>query len=61
MSTDFHKEALTMNRELCLAQGQYLFFKKASEAKMAPNVLSKIAAQTAIYFDNSHKENQNER
>jgi len=43
-SVDFHKEALTMNRELCLAQAQYLFYKKASEAGMAGGVLSKIAA-----------------
>jgi hypothetical protein len=57
-SVDFHKEALTMNRELCLAQAQYLFFKKATDAGMAGNVLSKVAAQTAIYFDNAHKENQ---
>lgn len=55
-SIDFNKEALTMNREMCLAQAQYLFFKKASDAGMAPNVLAKIAAQTAIYFDNAHKE-----
>ena len=55
-SIDFNKETLTMNRELSLAQAQYLFYKKASEAGMAPNVLSKIAAQTAIYFESAHKE-----
>ena len=43
-STDFNKETLTMNSNLCLAQAQYLFFKKASDAGMAPKVLAKIAA-----------------
>lgn len=57
-SPDFHKESLTMNRELCLAQAQYLFFKKASDAGMAGSVLAKVAMQTSMYFDNAHKENQ---
>ena len=49
-SCDFNKEALNMNSNLCLAQAQYLFFKKASDAGMAPAVLSKVAAQVSIYF-----------
>jgi len=49
-TTDFCKETLTMNSNLCLAQAQYLFFKKASDAGMAPKVLARLAAQTAIYF-----------
>ena len=49
-TTDFAKETLTMNSNLCLAQAQYLFFKKASDAGMAPKVLAKIAAQVSMYF-----------
>ena len=44
LTTDFNKETLTMNSNLCLAQAQYLFFKKASDAGMNPAVLAKIAA-----------------
>ena len=42
-----------MCSNLCLAQAQYLFFKKASDAGMAPKVLAKIAAQVSIYFQKS--------
>ena len=52
------KETLTQNSNLCLAQAQYLFFKKASEAGMNPTVLSKIAAQVALYFDKAFQANQ---
>jgi hypothetical protein len=57
-STDFDKECLNMLSNLCLAQAQYLFFKKASDAGMQGPVLAKIAAQTAIYFDTAHRDNQ---
>jgi len=57
-SVDFNKETLTQNSNLCLAQAQYLFFKKASDAGMAPTVLSKIAAQVAIYFEKAFECNQ---
>ena len=57
-STDFNKETLTMNSNLCLAQAQYLFFKKASDAGMAAGVLAKIAAQVAIYFEKAFESNQ---
>ena len=52
------KETLTQNSNLCLAQAQYLFFKKASEAGMNASVLSKIAAQVALYFDKAFQANQ---
>lgn len=50
-STDFCKETLTMCSNLCLAQAQYLFFKKASDAGMAPKILARVSAQVSIYFD----------
>lgn len=57
-TTDFSKETLVMNSHLCLAQAQYLFFKKASDAGMPPAMLSKIAAQVAIYFQKAFESNQ---
>ena len=57
-TADFSKEALTQNSNLCLAQAQYLFFKKASDAKMKPPILSKIAAQISIYFEKAYNANQ---
>ena len=57
-TTDFNKESLTMNSNLCLAQAQYLFFKKASEAGMNAGVLSKIAAQVSTYFEKAFENNQ---
>lgn len=57
-STDFNKETLSQNSNLCLAQAQYLFFKKASDAGMKPAVLSNVAAQVAIYFDKAFEANQ---
>ena len=47
-----------MNSNLCLAQAQYLFFKKASDAGMASNVLAKIAAQVSLYFEKAYENNQ---
>ena len=57
-STDFAKETLTQNSNLCLAQAQYLFFKKASDAGMKPTVLAQVAAQVAIYFEKAFEANQ---
>jgi hypothetical protein len=54
---DFSKEALVMNSNLCLAQAQYLFFRKARDAKMKPLVLSKICAQISIYFQKAYESN----
>lgn len=47
-----------MNSNLCLAQAQYLFFKKASEANMNATVLAKIAAQVSLYFQKAFDNNQ---
>lgn len=47
-----------MNSNLCLAQAQYLFFKKASESGMNANVLAKIAAQVSLYFEKAFENNQ---
>ena len=57
-STDFNKETLVMNSNLCLAQAQYLFFKMASDKNMPPTILSKVAAQVSIYFQKAHDNNQ---
>ena len=57
-SCDFTKESLIQNSNLCLAQAQYLFFKKATDAGMNASVLSKIAAQVAIYFQKAFDNNQ---
>ena len=57
-TTDFTKETLTMLSNLCLAQAQYLFFKKASEAGMNAGVLAKIAAQVSIYFEKAFDNSQ---
>lgn len=57
-SCDFNKETLTMNSNLCLAQAQYLFFKKASDAGMNPIVLAKVASQVSIYFEKAFESNQ---
>jgi hypothetical protein len=55
---DFSKEALTMCENLCLAQAQYLFFRKARENKMKPVTLAKICAQIGIYFQKAFESNQ---
>jgi len=47
-----------MNCNLCLAQAQYLFFRKARDNKMKPVTLSKIAAQISIYFGKAFDANQ---
>ncbi len=43
VSCDFTSESLGMLSNLMLAQAQYLFYRKALEAGMKPNVLAKIA------------------
>ena len=57
-SCDFNKEALSQNTNICLAQAQYLFYKKATDAGMNAMVLSKVAAQVAIYFGKAFELNQ---
>ena len=44
-----------MNSNLCLAQAQYLFLKKATDAGMNSGVLSKVSAQVALYFEKAHE------
>jgi programmed cell death 6-interacting protein len=58
VTTDFTNESLSMLTNLSLAQAQYLFYKKASEAKMKPALLSKIAMQISEYFAEAHKFSQ---
>jgi len=43
VTVDFTSEALGMLSSLMLAQAQYLFYRKASEAGMKPMTLSKIS------------------
>lgn len=49
-SLDFAKETLQMNSNLCLAQAQYLFFRKGSDAGLPADKLAEVAAQVGIYF-----------
>jgi hypothetical protein len=57
-TVDFSKESLTMSVNLCLAQAQYLFYRKAKENNMKKNVLAKICAQIAVYFQKAFEANQ---
>lgn len=57
-TTDFSKESLSMCTNLCLAQAQYLFFRKARDNNMKKGVLAKICAQIAIYFSKAFEDNQ---
>jgi hypothetical protein len=50
VTVDFTSDALGMLSYLCLAQAQYLFFKKASDAKMKAGILAKIGMQVSDYF-----------
>ena len=50
VSPDFTAECLGMLSNLMLAQAQYLVYKMATEKKMKPEVLSKIALQISWYF-----------
>ena len=56
-TVDFSKEALIMNSNLCLAQAQYLFFRKAQDSGMKPAVLAKICAQVSLYFQKAFENN----
>ena len=42
-SSDFSNENLSMMSHLMLAQAQYLFYKKALEAKMKGELVAKVA------------------
>ena len=44
-----------MLSNLMLAQAQYLFYKKASDAGMKAGVLAKIAMQVAEYFKKAYE------
>jgi len=57
-SVDFTAEAMSMNSNLMLAQAQYLFLRKATEAGMAPTMISKIAMQVAEYFKKAYEFSQ---
>lgn len=54
MSCDFTSESLGMLTNLMLGQAQYLFYRKALEAGMKPNVLAKIAMQVSEYFKKAY-------
>lgn len=47
-----------MNSNLCLAQAQYLFFRKARDSKRQPADLSKVCAQISLYFQKAFECNQ---
>jgi hypothetical protein len=55
ITVDLSKESLTMCSNLCLAQAQYLFFKKARESGMKGATLAKICAQIAVYFQKAYE------
>jgi BRO1-like domain len=54
VTIDFTSEALGMLSNLMLAQAQYLFYKKASDAGMKAATLAKIAMQVAEYFKKAY-------
>ena len=53
-SPDFTNEVLSMLSNLMLAQSQYLFYKMATDNKMKPEMLSKIALQISHYFKSAY-------
>lgn len=61
VSPDFTAECLGMLSNLMLAQAQYLFYKMATEKKMKPEVLSKIALQISYYFKEAYSLSQTNR
>ena len=61
VSPDFTAETLGMLSYLMLAQSQYLFYKMATEKKMKPEVLSKIALQISNYFKEAYQLSQTNR
>lgn len=58
VTCDFTSEALGMLSNLMLAQAQYLFYKKAMDAGLKANVLSKTAMQVAEYFKKAYELSQ---
>jgi hypothetical protein len=58
VTVDFTSEALGMLSSLMLAQAQYLFYRKASEAGMKAATLSKIAMQVSEYFKKAYELSQ---
>ena len=54
ITIDFTSETLGMLSNLMLAQAQYLFYKKATDAGMKPAILSKIAMQVSDYFKKAY-------
>lgn len=50
-------QTLDMNSSLCLAQAQYLFYRMAKEKNMKPALLSQIAMQSSIYFNDAFQKN----
>lgn len=47
-----------MANYLCMAQAQYLFFRKARENNMAKKMQSSICAQIGTYFQQAYEDNQ---
>jgi len=58
VTCDLTSDALGMLSYLMLAQAQYLFFKKASDAGMKPAILSKTAMQVSDYFRKAYEMSQ---
>lgn len=58
ISVDFTSESLGMLSNLMLAQAQYLFYRKATEAQMKPVILSKTAMQVSEYFKKAYELSQ---
>ncbi|CDW88356.1 programmed cell death 6-interacting protein [Stylonychia lemnae] len=54
-SPDFASETLGMLANLMLAQAQYLFYKKATDSQMKPQIQAKIAMQVGDYFKKSYE------
>ena len=58
VTVDFTSECLSMLSNLMLAQAQYLFYKKASDAGMKAAILSQIAMQVSEYFKTAYEHSQ---
>lgn len=58
ITVDFTSEALGMLSNLMLAQAQYLFYRKATEASMKASILTKIAMQVSEYFKKAYELSQ---
>jgi hypothetical protein len=57
VSPDLQSQTLDQNRDLCLGQAQYLFYKMAKDKGMKASLLSQIAMQSSIYFREAHEKN----